>query len=198
MNERAHWIYWILATLIVAGVVHLASIYALPHFVMMRALTRLGTPNVMHFGRRPDANARVIVRPSPDLLYATCPYDLSKGPLRVTASVPQATYWSVSAFDSVTDNFFVRNDQTSGEVPQSANLPASPLAGKTIEILVLRHGQTLPQPGNVFESVILFSPSDRGLILFRTVIDDDRHVPALEAVLRQAHCETVASAKGLR
>jgi uncharacterized membrane protein len=185
MNGKpGDWIFWAAATILVAAVVHLGSVYFLPHVVMSRALSRLGTPNVMHFGRRPDATARMIVRPSPDLLYATCPYDLSGGALRVIAPVPHATYWSVSAFDAATDNFFVRNDRQ--------------IEGNAIELLVVRRGQAWPPLDNALERVILFSPSARGLILFRTVVDQDKNVPALEAVLHRTRCETVASAKPLR
>jgi uncharacterized membrane protein len=185
MSARAQeWVFWIAAAILVAMIVHLGAIYLLPRGVMMRALDRMGTPNEMHYGKRPDASARMIVRPSPDILYASCPYDLSKGPLRVTAPVVHSTYWSVSAFDAATNNFFVQNDQQT--------------TGNTIEILVIQHGQPWPPLGNAVERVILFSPSEKGLILIRAVIDDDRHLPALEAALHQARCGTVASAKKLR
>jgi uncharacterized membrane protein len=178
VRERSReWYFWIAATILVAMVVHLGSVYALPRLIMTRALTRMGPPNVMHYGKRPDANSRGIVRPSPDLLYATCPYDLANGPLRVTMRVTHAAYWSVSAFDSATNNFFVRNDRQ--------------IAGDRFELVVLRRGQTLP-PLAAPESALVFSPSDRGLVLLRSVIDNERHLPALEAVLHQSHCETVA------
>src|SRR5262245_52948717 len=84
----------------------------------------MGEPNSMHFGSRPTAASRLVVRPSPDILYASCPFDLSSGPLRVTASVPHTTYCSVSAFDAATNNFFVRNDRE--------------VTGDSIELLLVR------------------------------------------------------------
>jgi uncharacterized membrane protein len=151
---------------------------------MARALDRLDPVNTMHVGKRPDSSARAVVRPSPDILYAACPYDLSKGPLRVAAPVPHASYWSVSAFDSATNNFFVKNDRQ--------------IAGNSVELILVKRGQAWPKLDNALERIILFSPSERGLVLIRAVIDDDRHVPALSALLHQAHCGTVASAGGLR
>lgn len=41
------------------------------------------------------------------------PYDLSKGPLHITAPVP-GTYMSVSCFALNTVNFYVKNDQQVG------------------------------------------------------------------------------------
>lgn len=175
---------WITATLVVAVLVHIATIYALPRAIMARALDKLGTPNTMHVGRRPDASARMIVRPSPDLLYSTCPYDLSKGPLRVTARVPHTTYWSISAFDSATNNFFVRNDLQ--------------IAGNSIEVLLVRPGKPWPRLDDAVERIVLFAPSDRGLILIRMLIDNEAHLAALDAFRRHASCETVASSQGLR
>jgi uncharacterized membrane protein len=180
VNPRARQLgWWLATTLAIALLVHFATLYAVPRVVMRRALRRMGEPNSMHLGPRPTAASRMVVRPSPDILYASCPFDLSSGPLRVTARVPHSTYWSVSAFDSATNNFFVRNDRE--------------VTGDSIELLLLRRGQTLPTSDTTLQRVIVFAPSKRGLLLFRTVIDDDRHLPALEALMREARCETVRS-----
>ena len=50
------------------------------------------------------------MRPSPDLAYSACVYDLSAGPIRVTAAAWD-DYMSVSAFAANSDNFFVSNDR---------------------------------------------------------------------------------------
>jgi uncharacterized membrane protein len=34
----------------------------------------------------------------------------------------------------------------------------------------------------------VYSPSDRGLVLFRTLIDDEAHVTAIDAARRRAGC----------
>jgi uncharacterized membrane protein len=185
MSERVReWIFWIALTVLVAMLVHLGSVYLVPRIVMDRALARLGAPNTMRVGHRPDSSSRAVVRPSPDILYASCPFDLSEGPLRITAPVSHSTYWSVSAFDSATNNFFVKNDRQ--------------ITGDQLEIVMLRHGQRFPPLDNALELIVLFAPTDRGLILIRTVIDDDKHVPALSKLLHEARCETVASAKKTR
>jgi uncharacterized membrane protein len=178
MNPRVPQLgAWSVTTLAIALLVHFGTLYALPRLVMRRALRKMGEPNSMHFGRVPTAASRMVVRPSPDILYASCPFDLSSGPLRVTANVSHTTYWSVSAFDAATNNFFVRNDRE--------------VTGDSIELLLVRRRQTLPLSDHAPEHVIVFAPSRRGLLLFRTVIDDDRHLSALEALQRQGRCETV-------
>jgi uncharacterized membrane protein len=179
MSERAgqRWI-WIGITLLVAMLVHLVSLYAIPRMVMRRVIRRMGPPNTIRFGGRPIAGRRGIARPSPDMLYASCPFDLSQGPLQITAHVPHSTYWSVSAFDSATNNFFVRNDRQ--------------VTGDSIEVILMRHGQPQPQ-ATAPEHAIVFAPTQTGVVLFRTVIDDEKNLPALTALLHQDHCETVAT-----
>jgi uncharacterized membrane protein len=179
MSARA-WLFLVTATILVAAAVHLGTVYAVPRLIMMRVMAKMGEPNVMHYGKRPDSSARAVVRPSPDILYASCPFDLSAGPLKVTAAVPHDNYWSVSAFDAATDNFYVKNDRQ--------------IAGKTLEIVFLKHGQALPHLDGATESDIVFAPSTKGIVLFRTVIQKDADLPKLSALLHQSHCMAVAPA----
>ncbi len=182
--SRREWMLWLAAALAVAAFVHMGTIYALPRLIAARAEARMGQPNAMYFGTRPDETSRGVVRPSPDFFYSACPFDLSKGPLKVTARVPHSTYWSVSAFDAATNNFFVRNDQQ--------------IAGNSIEIIALRPGTELPSLDNAPVRVILFAPTNKGLFLFRILINDEKQVVDLDAIRHQASCETVASLRGSR
>lgn len=171
------WMLWVGAALVIAVIVHVGTVSAIPQFIMSTALPRMGTVNAIHHGVRVDSDSRGVVRPSPDLLYSSCPYDLSKGPLLVRATIPAGTYWSVSAFDENTDNFFVRNDRQS--------------RSRTIEFIV-----TGPLPSNTPlppRDEIVLSPTLKGLILFRTLVSDDNDLARVDAVRRQATCETVSS-----
>jgi uncharacterized membrane protein len=173
---------WVAATLIVAALAHTGTVWALPRVLMARALARMGASNVMHYSERPTASSRTVVRPNPDMLYAACPFDLSKGPVKLTARVAHSTYWSVSAYDAATNNFFVRNDQQ--------------IAGDSIAVVALRRGMKLPPLGGATEQAILISPTERGLFLVRLLIDDDSHLAALQAIQHQATCGTVGGPGG--
>lgn len=162
---------WVALTLVIAVIVHGATLVALPHFIMSQAMSKMGAINTIHHGRRVDETSRGVVRPSPDLLYSSCPYDLSAGPLRVHAPVPPGTYWSVSAFDADTDNYFVRNDRQSGGV---------------VDFYVVHGAAALP-PG----ATTILSPTRRGLLLFRTLINDGSHFASIDAARRLATCATV-------
>jgi uncharacterized membrane protein len=162
-------ITWVLAAIVLGVGLHVALIYALPHLVMTRAFARLGAANNIHHGARVDAASRTIVRPSPDLLYSDCPYDLSKGALRITATVPPNTYWSVSAFDSRTDNFFVLDDRD---------------VNGAVDFVLIAKGMT----ANAGALPVVISPTQHGVLLFRTLIDDEKHFATLDKSRRNARC----------
>lgn len=174
----SRWIGWISTVLAVAVIVHVATLLVLARRIDRRIEARvfahMGQLNTMHFGRRPDENSRGVVRPSPDLLYASCPFDLSKGPLRLTAHVVHSTYWSIAGFDAATNNFFVRDDRQ--------------VTGDVIDFIVARPGMTLP-PLALGQTVV-HAPTDKGLFLIRILINDESDLAVLDAIRHQASCET--------
>ncbi len=164
---------WLVFTVAIAGVVHVGLMIATPHFIMERAMARIaqGGVNTIAHARRPTAASRGIVRPSPDLLYSTCVFDLDAagGALRVHASGMPDTYWSVSAFDDDTNNFFVENDrQAKGAVDFIITAP-----GHFVDT-------TLP---------VVTAPSVRGLVLFRTLINNENRLAEIDRGRRGAACE---------
>jgi len=174
MSAR-EWIGWVVATLVVAVAVHIASVWYLPHAVMHIAMSRMGAANTIHHQNRPDEHSRGVVRPSPDLLYSACRFDLSKGALEVKAEVPAGTYWSVSAFDADTNNFFALNDRQIG--------------GQPLELIILPPDRG-EEPMHIAGRLVIRAPTVQGLVLFRTLVDDEKQFAKIDAVRRQATCGT--------
>ena len=175
---RRNWM-WLVAVLAVAAVVHIASVIALPRLIMWRTMSAIAHRtglNKMAHAPRPTSASRGIVRPSPDLLYSTCVFAVGAGPVRVHASGMPDTYWSVSLFDAATDNFFVINDR------QAKN-------GSVDFVIVGPRQDKLPA------GQIVRAPSDRGLVLFRTLIDDDKRLADIDRARRGAACEAFVAAK---
>jgi len=171
------WLPFTFGVLVIAIVTHIASVWLMPRAIMHLALHRMGSLgwNEMHFQKRPDETARAIVRPSPDLLYSVCPYDLSAGPLRVRSPVPGDTYWSVSLFDDATNNYYVMNDRQARAAKTSV-----------VEFVVVPAGSG----ANTENMKAVESPSTTGLVLFRTLIAKDRDLAAIDALRRTATCAT--------
>ena len=168
------WFYRVLALLTTAILVHLAAIWAAPrllmHIVMDGPQARsLGMHNRAAYPAPITAASRMVVMPSPDLLYSVCAYDLSAGPLRVQADPRLPTYWSIALYSDRSDNFFVINDRQAADRPVDLWLSA-PGGNASAD----------PVPSG---SQVVVSPSVKGFLLMRVLTSDyaaekDRVEPA--------------------
>lgn len=170
------WPIWIAGTFVLALVFHLVTIAVMPYAIMDVAMSRIaetgGVNGAVHTPRA-TAQARTVVRPSPDLIYTVCVFDVSEAPLRVTSPVPD-TYWSLSFFAANSDNFFVLNDRQAGAGP--------------VEIVLAAEGQAVPEGANPKGAPVVTAPSETGIVLFRTLIASDARFEALDALRREAVC----------
>ena len=150
------------------------TLFFTPH-ILMRALNFKAYLNDNHgvLQVRPQAEAGKdnIVRMSPDLLYSVCTFDLSKGPLQITAQKTNQ-YMSVSFFASNSDNFFVLNDK---QIDENFNLV---IATADMEI-------ALPKNSKLVEA-----PSEYGLVLIRYYLAD-MAVSEIDAIRNQASCHFI-------
>ncbi|MCW5715799.1 MAG: DUF1254 domain-containing protein [Bauldia sp.] len=162
---------FILTMLAVAAVTHVLVILRFPYMVM-RIVRRVAKYPVNELFHMPPttSESRSVVRPSPDLLYSACLYDVSERPLRIHATLP-GSYWSISFFANNTDNFFVMNDAQIG-------------AGEA-EFLLVGRGRAKPAgPGTVVEA-----QSYRGVILIRMLVEKPEAIGDLIAVQKLAYGE---------
>lgn len=143
-----------------------------PGALMALAVNRISlqgsTINRFSFGPLVTAKSRAIVRPSPDLLYSSCPFDVSSAPLKIDVPPVEAPYWSLSVFDAQTNAVFVRNNQA---------------AAGPIRVAVVRRGQAAPT-GYARVEV----KESRGIALVRILIDRTRPITAIDAQRRTARC----------
>ena len=83
--------FWIAVSPKAWWAANVATVAALPWLInafVLHKLERLASgPNRALHAPRADANARTVVRPSPDLLYTVYVFDVSERPLRITAPV---------------------------------------------------------------------------------------------------------------
>jgi len=168
----SRWWGPLLLGLVVAVIGYGAILEAIPRGIMAVAERRIAARtgwNDMAFPPLPTAEARSVVRPSPDLAYAICVVDIGKGPVRIDAPALPARYWSVSVFDHRTDVAFVRNNRDS--------------RGGPISIVLAREGQRTPA---VVPVVRL--PSARAIALLRVLVEDRGAFPAIDRTRRAARC----------
>ncbi|KTE14302.1 DUF1254 domain-containing protein [Sphingopyxis sp. H115] len=173
-----NWFGPVLLGLIVAAATMWAAILYLPYGLMDIAMNRLGQGgiNSMSHGNLATPERQPVVRPSPDLAYSSCPYDLSQGPLAIDVVPVPGRYSSLSLFDAATDVIFVRNDVEA--------------AGKPYRIIVAREGQVVPAGAEIVRT-----DQDRGIALIRLLLREPAEIGALDAARRQSSCRTVINPK---
>ncbi|TAL32853.1 MAG: DUF1254 domain-containing protein [Spirochaetes bacterium] len=132
--------------------------------------------NRIDYGGLVTSESRGVVAPSPDLLYSGLRYDVSERPLKIDAIIPQDTYWSMSLFNSRTDNYFSLNDVQA--------------KSKKLSIVVVSKNNRNAVSDNKYDKIIE-ADSDKGIIIFRILIDNldskDR-VSELQKIQRQTTC----------
>lgn len=174
LGPGLRWGLAALAVLLVAGIVHVWAVQAAPKVILRAAIARISgqgrAVNRWVFGGRMTEASRGVVRPSPDLAYATCVYDLSQGPVRVTGEA-WGDYMSVSVYDASTDAIFVADDRT---------------APKGVDIVLALKRQATPRGAKV-----VVSPSPQGIVLDRRLAPTPERFAAADKARRGNTCGRV-------
>lgn len=144
--------------LVIAGMVHLVSVLAMPFLAQNTAYDRLqamAQPNQVTL--LPDATPAAMTLPMTDPAFVTavCLYDLRDRPLRVRVPASE-DYTSVSFYTARGVAFYALNDQA---------------AGRVIELDLLSPSQraALPEDEEITaaDRLVVESPSERGIVLIR-------------------------------
>lgn len=108
----------------------------------------------------PTDSSRAVVMPNPDFLYVSSFYDLKDGPLQLTGSMPDSTYWSVSFYQPNTVNWYIKNDRQY----ESDELN-----------LVLVSSQSKIQAPE--DAELVRAPRKKGFLLIRILVTDTEATP---------------------
>lgn len=164
---------WLAVTVALAVAIHLAAVWAVPYAIMavvMRGAAATTGWNTAYHAPLATSAARTVVRPSPDLAYTACVFDVASRPLHVVVPVDDG-YTSLSMFAANTDNFFATNDRAA--------------AGAPIDVVLAGPGTP---PFDAGGRRVVTAPSDRGMVLVRRVVESPAHFAAVDALRRGAHC----------
>jgi len=176
------WLLWILAGVLLGGIVHLATILALPRTASQDAYARLApiTPvNAMTPIPAPTPANALLPFMDPAFAVAVCRYDLSAGAMKFTAPVSQA-YTSVTFYTRYGVAYYAINDRAAGR--------------RLIELDLMTTAQRddLPDDENVTaaDRLIIESPTPTGLIVVRALSPEPGLMPMAQASLTGARCRT--------
>ena len=175
------WILWLLAGLLLGGVVHLATILLLPRTATRDAYARITpiTP-VNSFALLPAPQSDKAPLPFMDPAFATsvCRYDLTDGWIKLLAPVSQA-YTSVTFYTRTGVAYYAINDRSAGR--------------RKVELDLMTQEQhaDLPTDENITaaDRLIVESPTASGLIVVRALIPEPSLQPMADAAVSAAQCK---------
>jgi uncharacterized membrane protein len=165
---------WILAAVLLGGIVHLSTVLAMPQAAKLDAYSRLApiTPvNAMVPLPAPTPDGAAMPFMDPAFAAAVCRYDLSGGTIKLIAPVSQA-YTSVTFYTLKSVAYYAINDRAAGR--------------RTIELDLMtaeQHAQ-VPEEEDVTaaDRLIIESPTAMGLIVLRAMAPE----PGLMTMARRA------------
>lgn len=177
------WFYRTLTLSATALLAHLALVWALPRLIMQQvmggqAALEMNMRNHAAFPPPVDASSRRVVMPSPDMLYSVCVFDVSQGPVRVTAHPKLSSYWSIALYGANSDNFFVVNDREAGAAP--------------VDLWLVSEGPNTAAPPVPPGAQVVVTPSTQGFLLMRVLTGNyEAEKSVLEPARRTLACHKV-------
>jgi len=170
---------WLLGALAIAAGVHAIALHTTPRAIMRVAMDRMAEPagrNAVVHAPEVTAESRAVVRPSPDLAYSICVFDLSDGPVDVT--LPRAdVYISLSLYAPNTDNFFRLSDRD--------------MTGDLTTVRIVTDAADAVSGDGGFD-VVALSPAAKGVALVRRLVPSPDAWPEVEADRALISCAPAA------
>jgi uncharacterized membrane protein len=171
---------WILGALLLGGIVHLSTVLAMPDAATQDAYSRLAplTPaNAVVPLAAPSAQDATMPFMDPAFAVAVCRYDLSAGPLKLSAPLSQA-YTSVTFYTRNSVAYYAINDRAAGR--------------RAIELDLMTEEQRaqVPEEEDVTaaDRLIIESPTRRGLIVLRALAPEPGLMTMARRALAGAQC----------
>ncbi len=174
---------WALATLVLAFIVHISMVLAIPHLSENDAWRRLlnnTKPNQMQIIENLQKGNQLWAFHAPDIKYAVCRYDVTRAPVHINFQILRA-YWSIALYDDEGRNFY---------------------AADGFDLLRREMSLQLLGPDDIKDNTStalpISVPSEQGIAVIRAPIDNQvMEKNALEN-LKEATCTQLPEAKRIK
>jgi uncharacterized membrane protein len=175
------WLLWLLAGLLLGGIVHLSTILLLPRTATRDAYARLSpiTPvNAFTLLPAPTPAQAAIPFMDPAFATAVCRYDLSNGSIKLTAPVSQS-YTSVTFYTRNGIAYYAINDRAAGRRQIE------------LDLMTTKQREALPAEEDVTSAdrLIVESPSLTGLIVVRAFSPEPGLLQMASSMASAAQCK---------
>jgi uncharacterized membrane protein len=177
------WFYRCITLTATVVIAHLLAVWAAPRLIMQVLMhgpmaQTMNMQNQAAFPPPVTATSRTVVMPSPDMLYSVCVFDVSMGPVRISALPRLKSYWSIALYASNSDNFFVVNDRTAPDKP--------------VDLWLVSEGGAAATPSVPAGSQVVVAPSTQGFLLMRVLTGNyDAEKENVEPARRTLKCTPV-------
>jgi uncharacterized membrane protein len=175
------WLFWLIGGILLGGIVHLVTVLLLPRAASQDAYARIAAivpVNVVTPIPAPTPGQAVLPFMDPAFATAVCRYDLSSGPIKLTAPVSPA-YTSVSFYTRNGIAYYAINDRAAGR--------------RVIELYLMTAAQKdeLPEDEDVTaaDRLIVEAPSQTGLIVLRALAPEPGLMQEAQNALAAARCQ---------
>lgn len=174
------WAIWIVGGILLGGIVHLASVLAMPGAASDDAyarLAKLAPLNTMVPLPAPTPKASIMPFMDPAFAEAVCRYDLSDGSIKLNAPVGKA-YTSVTFYTRESVAYYAINDRAAGR------------RAIELDLMTPQQHAALPKELDVTEAdrLIIDSPTTTGIIVARALAPQAGLMPMARRALAGAKC----------
>lgn len=171
----------VVATAIVASIIHIAAVLGVPHLATNNAWSRLSglaETNTMVMLPPASAEAQVLPLLAPDMRYAVCRYDVSAGPVRVSTQLLDDV-WLITLFTPQGDNFYAISG---GDLKRSR---VEMILSTEAEALLQLEADAVEGAENI---VVVRVPQPTGIAMIRAPLRGPSFAARTEAALQRASC----------
>jgi len=180
--SNVNW-FWVVAGLMLGGIIHICAIFTLPYLASSSAWARLEsvTPvNTVQVLPPTSPELQLLPLMAPDVRYGLCRYDLTNGPMILRAPLLDRS-WSVALYTPLSLNFYA--------------ISGADLQRRDVTMILTKstkgEGANIPLVKGTKTSVITVAvPETTGLVLLRAPVKSQAYEGAIEAALANLSCET--------
>lgn len=180
MRVRMPWFVLILS-LVLAGIVHISAVLALPWLAPLNAaarLEKLAPINTLVVLPTASPAQQVLPLMAPDIRYAVCRFDIADGPVRLKANVLDDP-WSIAFYDLQGDNFYT--------------LRGNDMRRMDASLVIARAEDRIPEasadaPEGQDQIIVVTSPVSAGIVMIRAPLPGPSYAERTEAALFKAEC----------
>jgi len=173
-------LFSVVTGLIGAALLHLVIVLLLPDFSERDAYTRVLAEGESHrfyrLGEKPDRAG--LSKDDPFVDTAVCAFDVSEGPLRLTAPNGGVPFWSLAVYDQSSNEVFSINDRT------SAGGVLDVVIATPVQLTSLRQAQ----PPALSQSILVETTQAEGYVVLRSLVPQPSFADIASQFLSQATC----------